>query len=210
MRMLSLMVVTISWLGSVVSGLADQPNQPAAETESVVPGTLVTEPVDEEQLAALGAAVAAMPYERDNVFRYAERSAELCNLAESLKGRGLEFHAKVARVCPSEVLVEIEPAGKTRIVLMHARPPRFGNLRTIEYGGVPSASRFHIFSAPVGLRIGEEISFEVAKKLRRRDLLVMRGTIDSVPVWIDSVFRPNAVALMSDWAVVDVNPEPTY
>ena len=127
-----------------------------------------------------------------------------------MEGGQVEFLAKVMRVSRTEVFVEIAPVGKTRLVLMHAASPKFGNLRTVTYPGPSSTRRLHQFSAPVGLRIGSEIELEMAKTLRFRDTLVIRGTIDALPVWIESVFAPDVVALISDWNVLGVNPQPSY
>jgi hypothetical protein len=180
----------------------------AAEPEVTPPP--VTPIVELHQLAELGSSVAAIRYESDNVYVYAQQSDTLRKIAKSLEGGQIEFVAKVMRVNKTEVIVEIKPAGKTRLVLMHAAAPVFGNLRTVTYPGASSTRRMHIFSAPVGLRIGSEIKLDLAKTLRYRDILVMRGTIDSLPVWIESVFAPDAVALISGWRVVSANPPPAY
>lgn len=183
---------------------------PAQAAQPVVTPAPVTPVVGLDQLVELGKSVAAIRYEGDNVFVYAERAEALRKAAQTLVGGQVEFVAKVMRVTETEVIVEVAPAGKTRLVLMHAAPPVFGNLRTVTYPGISSTRRLHVFSSPVGLRIGSEITLDVARTLRRRDMLAVRGTIDAMPVWIESVFAPDAIALISNWSIVAVNPPPAY
>ncbi|MDP6467245.1 MAG: hypothetical protein QF918_05880 [Pirellulaceae bacterium] len=201
MRMFMFIVVTTGLLAGVGPTTFAQPAATPAPARQVV---------ELEQLAELGKSVAAIRYESDNVFIYTELSDALRETAKSMEGGQVEFVAKVMRVNSTEVVVEVEPAGKTRLVLMHSTAPVFGNLRTVKYRGPASTQRLHIFSAHVGLRIGSEIKLETAKTLRRRERLVIRGTIDALPVWIESVFAPDAVALISDWKVLEVNPQPSY
>ncbi len=213
MRAFLFIAASLSVLANVAQAEAAQPAAvpaPAAADPATTIPAPVTPLVELENLVELGAAIASIRYESHNVFIYRERSAELRKAAKALEGGELEFMAKVMRVTELEVVIEIEPAGKTRLIPMHAAHPTFGNLRTVTYCGTSSTNRLHIFSAPIGMRIGSEVSLELAKKLRRRDKLVMRGRIDAVPVWIESVFTPDAVALISNWRVVDVNPEPSY
>jgi hypothetical protein len=200
MRVFMFIVATIL-LAGVGPIMAAQPQATPAPVKPIV---------ELGQLAELGKGVAAIRYESGNVFRYVEMRDALVKTAKSMEGGRVEFLAQVMRVNKDEVVVEILPAGKTRLVLMHSVAPVYGNLRTVAYPGVLSTRRLHKYSAHVGIRIGSEITLEMAKTLQRRDTLVLLGTIDTLPVTIDSVFAPDAVALISDWAVVEVNPQPSY
>lgn len=200
MRVFMFIVATIL-LAGVGPTLAAQPQARPAPVKPIV---------ELNQLAEVGRGVAAIRYESGNAFRYAELRGTLKKTAKSMEGGRVEFLAQVMRVNKDEVVVEILPAGKARLVLMHSVAPVYGNLRTVAYPGPSSTRRLHKFSAHVGIRIGTEITLEMAKPLQRRDTLVLHGTIDSFPVTIDSVFTPGAVALISDWAVVEVNPQPSY
>ncbi len=200
MQVFMFSVVAIGLLAGV-GPVAAQPKAAPAPIKPIV---------EMDQLAELGRSVAAIRYESGNVFRYAELRKTLHDTAKSMEGGRVEFLAQVMRINEKEVIVELLPAGKTRLVLMHSVAPVYGNLRTVTYSGTTSIRRFHRFSGHVGLRIGSEIKLDLAKTLYRRDVLVLRGTIDSLPVSIDSVFAPDAVALISDWHVVDVNPQQSY
>jgi hypothetical protein len=192
MRAFVFIVTTIGLLAGGGPTMADQPATRAPVKPIIELG----------QLAALGRDVAAIRYESGNVFRYSELRDALHKIGKSMEGGRVEFVAQVMRVTEKEVVVELLPAGKTQIVLMHSAAPVFGNLRTVTYPGPSSTRRIQMFSGHVGLRIGSEITLEMAKTLHRRDMLVLQGTIDSLPVSIDSVFAPTAVALISDWTVL--------
>jgi hypothetical protein len=102
------------------------------------------------------------------------------------------------------VLVEAQEPGKMRIVLRHDVPPPFGNLGTRSYFTTPSGQRLHLFSKPVGLRIGSEIDLALASRLRRGDLVVVDGRIEIMHVWIECAYNPTVGAVITDWHVVNV------
>ncbi len=195
MRILDRVMVTTSALIVLTAAAAAEP--PAAALRQV----------ERDELVALGTGVRGLREYQDNAFLYQQRAAELRETAAALQGGQLEFAVVVARVTPHEVIVEPVQAGPTRLVLEHAVEPRIGNLRTVRYWGPASTRRLHLFSQPVGLRIGSEIEADVAHQLRRFDQLVLRGRIAALPVWIESIFNPSVVAVIADWQVVAVKPQ---
>lgn len=162
--------------------------------------------VEQEQLVELGRGVADSDEYLDNSFLYEDRVQELTEQATSMAGSRVDVTAKVTRVTPVEVFVEVQDEGKMRMILRHATPPLFGNLGTVWYGGTPSTQRSFLLSKRVGLRIGQEIDLAVAKTLRKKDLLRIEGTIEQVPIRIKHVFEPFVAAVVTDWKVVDVEP----
>jgi hypothetical protein len=61
-----------------------------------------------------------------------------------------------------------------------------------------------MLAKPVGLRIGDEITLEMAKEVRKRDVLRVSGRVESMPMRIDGAFRPRVAAVVVDWTVVEV------
>lgn len=159
--------------------------------------------IEYETLVAFGADVADTDLYKDNYFQYEERVETLTRQAQEMAGSSLDVTARITRVTPVEVFVEVEDAGRMRMVLRHDTPPLFGNLGTRWYGGTPSTQRAFLLSKRVGLRIGEEIDLELAKQLRRGDLLTIAGTIEQVPIRIKHVFEPFVAAVVTNWKVTD-------
>jgi hypothetical protein len=162
--------------------------------------------IEHEALAELGDAVARVALYRDNFYRYESRVAELTESAAAMEGGTVEVLLLVRRVSPSEVFVERPHEHQTRMILKHTRPPLFGNLKTVWYCAQPSADYWHMLAGPVGLRIGEEISLEVAKQLRKHDALRIVGRIESMPIRMNGVFQPRVAAVIVDWKVVEIIP----
>lgn len=162
--------------------------------------------VEQDELVELGQNVADSDTYLDNYFLYEERVEELTTQALNMAGSEVDVTAKVTRVTPVQVFVDVQDADKMRMVLRHMTPPLFGNLGTVWYGGTPSTQRSFLQSKRVGLRIGEEIDLEVAKKLRKHDLLYISGRIEQVPIRIKHVFEPFVAAVVTDWKVIEVEP----
>ena len=66
-----------------------------------------------------------------------------------------------------------------------------------------------MLAKPVGLRIGDEISLEMAKELRKRDVLRVSGRVESMPIRMKGVFEPRVAAVVVDWKVVEVIVDPS-
>ena len=94
------------------------------------------------------------------------------------------------------------------MILKHATPPWFGNLGTVWYCAQPSADYWNMLAKPVGLRIGDEITLEMAKKLRKRDVLRVSGRVESMPIRMTGAFQPRVGAVVVDWKVVEVIVDP--
>lgn len=171
----------------------------STEPESVPPI------VEHETLVEFGQDVADTESYLDNYFQYEEQVETLTNRATEMAGAAVEVTARVTRVTPVEVFVNVIDAGKMRMVLRHATPPCFGNLGTRWYGGTPSTQRAFLFSKRVGLRIGEEIDLELAKKLRRGDMLYIAGRIEQVEIRIKQVFEPFVAAIVTEWKIADAD-----
>src|SRR3990172_5564801 len=121
-----------------------------------------------------------------------------------MEGGSVEMLLTVRRVTPGEVLCEPTDAGRTRMILKHAAPPYFGNLGTVWYCAQPSADYWNMLAKPVGLRIGNEISLEMAKSLRHHDVLRVAGRIESMPIRMTGAFQPRVAAVVIDWKVEEV------
>jgi len=162
--------------------------------------------VDYETLLTLGSNVFDTDLYRYNHFQYEERVEKLTTQARELTGSSVEVMARVTRVTPVEVMVEVEDAGRMKMVLRHKTPPMFGNLGTRRYTGTPSTDRAFLLSKRVGLRIGEEIDLEMAKTLQRGDTLTIGGKIEQVPIRIKHIFEPFVAAVVTEWKVTEVTP----
>jgi hypothetical protein len=160
----------------------------------------------EEALTELGDAVTKIDGFKDNYYLYEARVVQLHNAARAFVGSKTEVTAIVERVTPYEVIVDIPKLERTRIVLKHNRSPEFGNLGTRHYHGPPSTLKYHMFAKPIGLRIAEEISLDLAKQLRKEDQLRIQGRIERMPIQIKSVFEPYVAAVIVDWKVVAYEP----
>ena len=162
--------------------------------------------VTAEVLVELGEAVTKTEGFKDNHFIYEARVEQLQEVARSLEEGMTEVTAVVLRVTPYEVLVEVPRLERTRIVLKHDRLPEYGNLGSRRYPGPPSTVRGQMFAKPIGMRIDEEISLELAKQLRRGDRLLVRGRIEAMPLMIKSIFDPFVAAVIADWEVIAYEP----
>lgn len=162
--------------------------------------------VEYETLVAFGKDVFDTDLYKDNYFQYEEFAQALATQAQEMAGSAIEVTAQVTRVTPVEVIVEVEDAGRMKMVLRHDRPPIYGNLGTRWYGGTRASEYAFLMSKPVGLRIDGEIDLEVAKTLRRGDILTIAGKIEKVPVRIHNVFQPYAAAIVTSWQVTAVTP----
>ena len=117
--------------------------------------------VEYETLVAFGKDVFDTDLYKDNHFQYEELAQALTTQAQEMAGSAIEVTAQVRRVTPVEVIVEVEDAGRMKMVLRHDTPPIYGNLGTRWYGGTRSSEYAFLMSKPVGLRIdGEVDSFD--------------------------------------------------
>ena len=159
-----------------------------------------------EELAVFGEAVEKVGAYRDNRYLYDARVLGLLQRSQAFEQALVEFTVTVDRVTLEEVLVSVRDAGHTRVLLQHVQSPQFGNLRTVYYGGAPSALFYNQFAKPVGLRIGTEISLPMAMQLRKRDQLLIQARIGCMRVIIGPTYRPFTIATMSDWTVLKAIP----
>lgn len=164
--------------------------------------------VGQEELTDLGEAVHRVDLYRDNFYQFESRVEQLTEAALAMEGGTIEALLIVSRVTPGEVLTEPSDAGRTRMILKHAAPPFFGNLGTVWYPAQPSADYWNMLAKPVGLRIGDEITLEMAKRVRKRDVLRVSGRIESMPIRMRGVFQPRVAAVVVDWKVVEVIVDP--
>lgn len=160
--------------------------------------------IEQKELTELGQAVDNVDLYRDNFYRYEAQVKHLTETAVAMEGGTVEMLLTVRRVTPGEVLCEPSDAGRTRMILKHAAPPFFGNLGTVCYRAQPSADYWNMLAKPVGLRIGDEITLEMAKEVLKRDVLRVSGRVESIPMRIDGAFRPRVAAVVVDWTVVEV------
>lgn len=161
---------------------------------------------DYDELAVFGEAVRDVDQYRDNAFRYADRAQQLVAQSNAFQCASIQFTVEVHRVTQEEVVVRLRDAGKTRVLLRHAEPPYYGNLRSRPYHGSYSTLYYNSFAKPVALRIGTEIPLEMAAQLRRRDRLLMQGQIGAMYVCIGPTYNPRTVATISNWVVLQVEP----
>lgn len=164
--------------------------------------------IEQEELTELGEAVARVDLYRDNVYQYDAQVEQLTETALAMEGGTIEVLLTVRRVLPSEVLCEPSDAGRTRMILKHAAVPYFGNQRTVWYPAQPSAEYWNMLAKPVGVRIGDEISLEMAKEVRKGDVLRVAGRVESMPIRMNGVFQPRVAAVVVDWKVVEVIVDP--
>ena len=158
-----------------------------------------------DELAALGDSIDERKMLKDNVFLFRERSDQIRQQAMTLPGANIVFTVAVTRVTEHEVFLFVPDAGDTRIALKHDFPPLFGNLHTVCYAGSLSTQVAQILSKPMALRIGAQINPETAQRLRKGDLLVLRGYLETVHLLLDHVFQPRAIAVISQLEVRSVN-----
>jgi hypothetical protein len=121
-----------------------------------------------------------------------------------MEGGTIEVLLSVWRVLPGEVLCQPLDAGRTRMILKHASYPYFGNQRTVWYPAQPSADYWNMLAKPVGVRIGDEITLEIAKEARQGDVLRVSGRVESMPIKINGAFQPRVAAVVVDWKVVEL------
>ncbi|MBC8351565.1 MAG: hypothetical protein H8E66_06230 [Planctomycetes bacterium] len=172
--------------------------------QAAAPGPVIeVRQIEQEELTELGDAVARVDLYRDNFYQYEARVEQLTAAAIAMEGGTVEVLLTVRRVTAGEVLVEALDAGRTRMILKHAAPPFFGNRGTVWYYAQPSADYWNMLAKPVGLRIGDEISLEMAKGLRKRDVLRVSGRVASMPIRVKGVFEPHVAAVVTDWKVVE-------
>ncbi len=160
--------------------------------------------ISQEELVELGHEVARVDLYRDNFYQYESQVQLLTETAIAMEGHDVEVLLRVRRVTPGEVLVEPVDAGRTRMILKHATPPFFGNLGTVWYCAQPSANYWNMLAKPIGLRIGDEISLDIAKELRERDTIRVSGRIETMPIAMKHVFEPRVAAVVGGWKVVEV------
>lgn len=165
-------------------------------------------PIEQQELTDLGDAVARVDLYRDNFYQYEAQVEQLTETAFAMEGGTIDVLLTVRRVTPGEVMVEPVDAGRTRMILKHAAPPLFGNLGTVWYCAQPSADYWNMLAKPVGLRIGDEITLEMAKELRKRDVLRVTGRVESMPIRMTGAFQPRVAAVVVDWKVVEVIVDP--
>ncbi len=175
----------------------------AVDPESVTNGRQI----EQEELTALGEAVSRVDLYRDNVYQYDAQVEQLTETAAAMEGGTIEALLNVRRVIPGEVLCEPSDAGRTRMILKHAAYPYFGNSRSVWYPAQPSADYWNMLAKPVGVRIGEEITLEMAKEARKGDVLRVVGRVESMPIRMNGVFQPRVAAVVVDWKVVEVIPD---
>ena len=180
-----------------------------AQTAAIAQDTLppaVPGRTDYDELALYGDAVRHVYEYQDNQYRYEVRVRQLVDQASAFQCATLQFNVEVERVTKEEVIVRLRDAGETRVLLRHTDPPYYGNLRSRPYHGSYSTLYYNSFAKPVTLRIGAEIPLEMAVQLRRRDQLLMQGQIGAMYVSIGPTFNPRAVATISNWVVLNVEP----
>lgn len=178
----------------------------AVDAEPVATGRQI----EQAELEELGYAVHRVDLYRDNVYQYEAQVERLTEAAVSMEGGTVEMLLTVRRVTPGEVLCEPSDAGRTRMILKHATPPLFGNLGTVWYCAQPSVDYWNMLAKPVGLRIGDEITLDMAKELRRRDVLRVTGRVESMPIRMTGAFQPRVAAVVVDWTVVEVIVDPNF
>jgi hypothetical protein len=196
-RDLSWAILAVTVLGIVDSAQALDP-EPVTNDRKI----------EQEELTELGEAVARVDLYRDNAYRYDAQVEQLTETALAMEGGTIEVLLTVRRVIPGEVLCEPSDAGRTRMIIKHATPPFFGNFGSVWYPAQPSAEYWNMFAKPVGLRIGDEITLEMAKEVRKRDVLRVSGRVESMPIRMNSVFQPRVAAVVVDWKVVEVIVDP--
>ncbi|MDA1051674.1 MAG: hypothetical protein O3C40_14490 [Planctomycetota bacterium] len=190
----------LSWTILVVTVLVFIGSARAFDPEPVPNGRTI----EQEELTELGEAVARIDLLRDNHFQYESQVEQLTETAIAMEGGAIEALLTVRRVIPGEVLCEPSDAGRTRMILKHASYPYFGNQRTVWYPAQPSADYWNMLAKPVGVRIGDEITLEMAKEARRGDTLRVSGRVESMPIRMDCVFQPRVSAVVVDWKVVEL------
>jgi len=190
-----LAVWSISLAAAQSAESADEPLPPAVAGRT-----------DFDELTVFGDAVRHVDEYRDNQFRYEARVRQLGAQAQAFTCATVQFHVQVLRVTHEEVIVRLRDPGETRVLLRHAEPPFYGNLRSRPYHGPYSTLYYNAFAKPVALRIGSEIPLEMAVQLRRRDQLLMQGQIGAMYVCIGPVFTPRSVATVTNWVVLNVEP----
>ena len=177
------------------------------QQSALAQATVAVQQVGYDDLAALGDAIDARENLKDNVFLFRERSEQIRQQASALPGANISFTVAVTRVTDHEVFLFVPNARETRIALKHDFPPIYGNRHTVRYTGSLSTKVAHVLSKPMTLRIGSQINQDVAKPLRKGDLLVLRGHLETLHLLLDHVYEPRAIAVISQVQVSSVNAD---
>ena len=185
------LILSVFLTSATISAAAEQP------TSSLQADAYYT-------LERLGYAVNSLWRVEDNYYIREEAKQRILEVAQSLQGSPVTVQLLVKRVTPLEVVTEIQDAGKARFVPMHVEPPLFGNLgsRSYHYGSA-STRRGNLLAKPFALRIGGEIELDLAKRLRRNDIITLVGRLEETIVKIDTEFNPYIMALVTQWRVAD-------
>ena len=145
----------------------------------------VGNPVTHEFLLELEEHRLAVEESQDNQFIYQQKRSEFFEAVQELHGEQLEWPATVVKVTQTSVHLRHAQWGRTRLVLVRYNEcgaPVYGNLnyRPPHLPAPPTTCRYARHAAPPILEIGLEVPLELAKTLRKDDLVQMSGHIERV------------------------------
>ncbi len=148
---------------------------------------------------------------RDNALMYDEAAEAMKEFARSLQGAELVWSVAVRQVTREEVLFTVEPAAQTRLAIVpakDARQPGTFHARHINYTGPPSTLRYNVLSMPKTLRIGKDISLDLAKRLRKGDAIPVIGVVVGVVTKIPAEFIDDNVVYLANVRYFDEAAQP--
>lgn len=203
-RMTCFALLLAALLPAVVRAQAAGP-LPQAPAES--PDALPV-PIELSHIMELGRGARGLVDLRDNVYARDAEEANLHRYGNRLLGAKVEIRVRVRWVRQAEVFVDLPMTDNpTRLALRHAQPPYYGSLQSVHYGH-KTQQDFQRYTPFVGLRIGSEIPFELARTLRRGDVLVVKGYIDEVELATSRLlFNPTFGVVIGHWVVAPVPSE---
>ncbi len=158
-------------------------------------------PITDVELALLSARTYAVRNYRDNAFLREEAERQARSYAESLPGADVVLQVQVIQVTKTEVLVYAAAAGSTRIAFVpseDAREPDSFHSRHRNYAGPPSTLRYNLVTKPKTLRIDKAIPLDVAKQLRKGDIIPVIGKVDTVNTKVPAEFIDDNVVYIAD------------
>ena len=161
------------------------------------------DPITQEFLLELDEQRIGVEEAKDNVFLYDQKRAEYLQAVQQLHGMQLEWPATVVKVTSTSVHLRHAHWGRTRVVLLHYNEcgaPAYGNInyRSPQFPVPPTTYRYARHAAAPILEIGLEIPLELARTLRKDELVQMSGHIERVETRLTRGNSPDTLVYVAN------------
>lgn len=136
--------------------------------------------LDLRQLSALSSEINNY---RDNDYLRQEAAEQVRRIADAIPGNQLLWRVTVKQVTWNEVVYGFENPGRVTVAVSPGPDAAFGHsvhARYRNFPGPPSNRLLNLLGAPKTLLIGSQIPLEVARQLRRGDLIDVLGLVTGV------------------------------